>query len=212
MMKTRDILIIFIPAIIIVVFFLSRVMSLSPFRDQVTNRALTDNERSITAPVLSPSDGVIGPRGARYTIVSYMDVSCTHCADEFSILEDLMSTHPRDIRFVMKPISTIDTSRSAHAYLYCAHEQGVFAPLLRIIFQNQSSIGSNALSGYAGVVDIDRIELDTCMTSNRPGKYAESIAREARSLGVSSVPTTYLNGIVIDTPQSLSDWETLLSL
>jgi protein-disulfide isomerase len=86
-----------------------------------------------------------------------------------------------------------NAQKAAEASL-CANDQQRFWEFHDSLFANQSELGVPALKQRAVTLRMNAAAFNTCLDS---GKYAETVRRdqeEARKLGVSGTPTTFING------------------
>lgn len=139
----------------------------------------------------------IGPTGARMTVTEFMDFTCPFCAMVVPAVDSLLSRHPGDVALVFQhfPLDRPLSVPSAVA-AECADRQGRFAPMYRLLFAKQDSLGSwdwGTFAEEAGIPDLAAFE----MCVKQP---VDSFPRieAGRDLGlrrnISGTPTLFVNG------------------
>lgn len=146
----------------------------------------------------------LGTAGAPVVIVIFSDFQCSYCAQEAkSLRTELVKAFPTQVRLYFKdmPLQQIHPwampAAIAGRCLF-RQQEPLFWEFHDWAFGNQTQLTPEnfaaKLTAWAKSKNLDTAQLDACRT----GKEAEaevlrSIA-EARSLGVASTPTMYLNG------------------
>jgi hypothetical protein len=119
------------------------------------------------------------------------------------VLRQLLAAYPTQVRLVERdfplPIHR-DAVRAAEA-AECAREQDAYWPYHDVLLQEQADLGRAALARYAQRIGIDVARLIACVDARRTRAEVEADAAEARRLGVSIVPTTFVDGRYLRGPQ-----------
>ena len=109
-----------------------------------------------------------------------------------------------DVRFEYKHLAFLgpESIRAAEAS-ECASEQERFWPYHDTLFLNQrgenmGAFNDEALRAFASGIGLDEAEFDSCLDSGRYLDEIEASRAEANSLGISSTPTTVINGQIVD--------------
>lgn len=138
-----------------------------------------------------------GPANAPVTIVEFADFECPVCGGFHPTLKQIERTYPDKVRFVYRqfPIASIhpNAQKAAEASL-CANDQQRFWEFHDSLFGNQTALGVPALKQRAVTLRMNAATFNTCLDS---GKHAETVRKdqeEARKLGVTGTPTTFING------------------
>ena len=147
----------------------------------------------------SPS---IGPADAKLTVVEYSDFECPHCQEVYSILKVVEPEFPQ-VRFVFKnlPIEQLHpwamTAALAGRCVYKTSNDA-FLKFQGAVFENQSAItpdnAFDQVTAYALAAGVPTDALHSCMTAPETKAAVEADIAEAKSLGVESTPTFFLNG------------------
>jgi protein-disulfide isomerase len=139
---------------------------------------------------------VKGTANALVTIVEFTDFQCPSCAQQFPILDQIVSEFGDRVRLVVRdfPLSQHANARKAAEAAEAAREQGKYWEYAGVLFRNQSALGIDKLRQYASELGLDRARFDASLNS---GKFAEKVQRDVvdgRKLGINGTPTFYING------------------
>jgi protein-disulfide isomerase len=207
MIKTRHLLLIFIPAILLASFILFiRIIQYEPLYQKITNTSLKQE----LVPIL-PNDPIVGNKRAPITIVAFEDFNCEHCKYQNGLLDKLMETYPNQVKIVWKSISS-KANEGADDYAYCANKQGKFTEFKQLAFANQNNLTKNTLDIIATELSLNQSKLEECLISEDTQKYNEINKNIAISLHIQFVPTFFIDNKQITTPESLIEWQTVLGL
>lgn len=213
-MKTRTIIFLFIPAILVALFVLFiRITQYKPLYPSDEDIAKRDN-KTIQIPIL-PEDVILGNKKAGKTVVVFEDFGCPGCAAQMDLLRLLVERHPNDVKIIWKalPISRVPfSSELAHQYGYCAHKQNKFDVFEKLAFDNQSDLSQTVVQELGRLAELDEQKLEACLTSPQMTAYFENTKIIARALNVQSVPSVFIDNKQIQPPQRVAGWETLLGL
>ena len=144
-------------------------------------------------------DPSLGPADAPITIVEFSDFNCPHCQRwHREVSQELLSAYPDQIQFVYKDFPIVGGGRvgflSAQA-AHCAEEQGSYWEYHNALFSGAYSLDSSGIDQIAVDLGLDLDPFKECMVEAR---YAEEVRDDFNygvSLGVSSTPTFFINGI-----------------
>ena len=103
-------------------------------------------------------------------------------------------------------------SEIAHAYAYCANEQGKFAAFERQALEHEGAYTAQTMTQVALSALLDTDTLAACLASERSSAYHEKVKILAQELGVSAVPEFFLNNQRLSAPSSVEGWVELLGL
>lgn len=146
----------------------------------------------------SPS---LGPPDAPVTIIEFSDYECSFCARwHQQVYKQLMKEYEGKIRFVYRdfPLDSIHPNATPAAMAaHCAGEQGAYFPFHDALFTYQYGLGREAYLSYAADLGLDAASFQTCLDENRYASKVEESLRYGFSLGVSSTPTFFINGIAL---------------
>ena len=161
----------------------------------------------------------VGPSGARVTIVEYADLQCPTCAKFHEFLEkQFLPNYGSKVRIVFKefPLPMHDWSRTAAIANECGYQinPAAFLNFRSLIFANQNSINAlnvrDQMLSLGDQVGIDRLKLSACVDSKASLPRIEADVHEAQRLGVSSTPTSFINGRIVVGAPSAADFQKLV--
>jgi protein-disulfide isomerase len=141
-----------------------------------------------------------GPSNAPITIVEFSDFQCPYCGRFESVLKTVLAKYPAQIRLVYQnfPLSDVhpNAEKAAEAGV-CAQQQGKFWELHDRMFQEQASLGPDALKDKASTLGLNAQTFNECLDSGRARDSVKSDVRAAGQLAVNSTPTSFVNGRLV---------------
>ncbi|OGH68858.1 MAG: hypothetical protein A3J66_02220 [Candidatus Magasanikbacteria bacterium RIFCSPHIGHO2_02_FULL_47_14] len=213
MMKTRHLLLIFVPAIIVsgIAFFV-RYLQYEPLYPEVS---LEEPEKKEFQIPLFPKDPVIGDKRAAVTVVAFEDFGCQGCKIQHDIFEELFEEYPGRIKLVWKglPITRFPyQSRQVHVYGYCANEQEKFTEFEKLALVNNYDLSLEVLQTMIEQIEINQKKFDECLVSPDAEVFIQKNETLAKALDIQSVPTFFINNKQVEAPSTKEGWVTLLGL
>ncbi len=213
MLQKKQLLAIFLPAILLVAFGLFiqviRYEPLYPKENQV------DTQHGLSIIPIFPDDPVIGYSKAPITLIAFEDFGCAGCATQMDILKSVMQKYPKKIRLIWKGLAVNRIpypSDLAQDYGYCAAKLGKFTEFEEQAFAHGDSLDEKTLHTIAGSIGLSAKELNTCLAGGGAAAHRQKIEDLAHALNVQSVPAIFVNNTQIQPPTYLEGWESLLKL
>ncbi len=156
----------------------------------------------------------LGPANAPILLVEFSDYQCPYCKrwhDE--VLSRLVAEYGDKIKFVYRnlPVIRANSADAAQAS-YCAEEQGAYWEYHEALFSYAYGFDDQAYEQYARDLGLD---VETLMECYRSGRYAATVDEDlqfARSLGIGSTPTFFLNGIPVVGAQPYEIFKQIIDL
>ena len=107
-----------------------------------------------------------------------------------------MKEYEGRVRLVFKdlPLASHALARPAHEAARCAGAMGRFWPYHDRLFAAQPAFERDDLIRYAVQTGLDRAVFTQCIDERRFASAVEADVSQARSLGVRSTPTFFING------------------
>jgi protein-disulfide isomerase len=146
----------------------------------------------------------MGSPGASVVIVLFSDFQCSYCREEAKMLrENLLKDFPTGVRLYFKdfPLTAIhDWAMPAAVAGRCVMYQNsdAFWDYHDWVFEKQADIGAETfdpkLAEFARSKELNEKELASCRALPETRASVERSMAEARSLGVNSTPTMFVNG------------------
>jgi len=216
MLKTKHLVIAFIPAILLVIGGLTwRIIQYEPLYPDTQKAAETADTAPGLVPI-HPDDPIIGNPKAPITIIAFEDFGCPACRQQAAVLGQLTDKYPNDVRIVWKGLSVVRfpySTRTAHEYGYCAHKQGHFNTFKTLAFANSDNLSKSTVDDIVNSIDgIKQKKFNECLSSGEPLVYMVDTERLGRALNIQEVPAVFLDNRQIKAPQILEGWESLLGL
>jgi protein-disulfide isomerase len=138
-----------------------------------------------------------GPAVAPITIVEFSDFQCPFCARFEPVLKAVMAKYPDKIRLVYRHLPLVQihpyAEKAAEAAI-CAGDQGRFWEFHDLMFQDQSSLGVDALKGKAKTLALNVTAFNQCLDSGNAVEVLKRDQQTAEQLALSTTPTSFVNG------------------
>lgn len=143
---------------------------------------------------------VIGPAGARVTIVEFFDPACEACRAFYPIVHEIMRRHPNDVRLVLRytPLHG-PPSEEAVRIIETARMQNKFEPVLSALFQQQPQWAAHGAMRpdlaweAAGAAGLDVAAARAAMNARHINAAIRQDVADAAALNVRGTPTFFVN-------------------
>ena len=149
-------------------------------------------------PVIPPKEIVTGAASAKVKIVMFGDYESEACAKATDVVEDLLKEYDGKINFVFRHFPLTKIHQKAHKAAEAAigaSQEGKFWEMHRYIFKHRNNLGIISLKSYAREVGVvDKKFLENLMNSYF-GWFVQDDLREGIEMGVTDVPTFFINGV-----------------
>ncbi|MBL8879716.1 MAG: thioredoxin domain-containing protein [Phycisphaerales bacterium] len=176
---------------------------------------------------VSDGDIVLGDVNALNTVVTFIDMQCSHCKNVHKFLEDLTEKHPDVLRVAVRHFPN---SNQCNAHFKALSHPAACAAARWVIAASASGDRHKAAKFIHGMFDAQR-DLDAqpfAEIAERNGLDAEALARGAEDnattlrlevdaalgakAGVTATPRVFLNGRVFEYWNNKAAWHRLLEL
>lgn len=151
----------------------------------------------IDQPFVTIVDPSKGPIDAKVTVVEFGDHACPYCRSSQTAVDKLLAEHPKEVRFVWKSAPSplhLGAEDAAQAAL-CAERQGKFWEYHAALFENSNLFDQTSLAILASDLDLDTSQFNECLVQDQTRPIVEKTVVEARALGLTSIPTLFINGV-----------------
>ncbi len=155
-------------------------------------------------------DPSIGPVDAPVTIVEFSDFTCPYCQRwHLEVFQSVLDRYPDQIRFVYKDFPIVGGGRAGFLgaqAAHCAEEQGAYWDFHDALFSGTYVVNSAGVDQVAADLGLDLDPFKECMVEAR---YAEEVQDDFNygvSLGVTSTPSFFINGIPLIGAQPLENF------
>ncbi len=182
----------------------------------VVSAAPTPSSSSLLPPITS-ADYTRGPDAAAVTLLYYCDFQSAQCEIFNRVLDQLVKDHSNDLKVVLRPfpipasivatlvppsvVPSLDKSDLSVGAALAAGNQGKFWEM-RDVLHAQYNAWANLtpqafqqwVSGQAAGLGLDRAKFEQDLTSPATQSEEKSLYDTAVGLGISSIPTVFING------------------
>ena len=151
-----------------------------------------------------------GPENAPVTIVEFVDYNCPFCQKGSTIIEDLVSKHPGQIRLISKefPLSMHPNAMKAAIATACAAEQGKFWEYQKELYgPSWGKQSVEDLKAAAKKVGVQEKDFNACLDQDKTKDRVDEDMKMAGSLGVQGTPTFFVNGKPMVGAQPVENFE-----
>jgi protein-disulfide isomerase len=154
---------------------------------------------------------VLGGNNVPVTIFEFADFQCPYCRESQRILKQLLKDHGQDVKLVFKhlPLDIHTQAFAAARAAFCAGEQDRFWEYHDALFTT-SSLDTTVLQRTARSLKLDLQAFDACLTSDQSLDAINRDRREAAYLGISSTPTFFVNGKMLQGVIGLDGFRSLI--
>lgn len=153
----------------------------------------------------------MGDPKAPVHIVEFGDFQCPYCLKfwtetEPQLIEEYVNTGK--VYFEYRSVGAFLGPESAWAAegAYCAGDQGKFWEYHDTLYtnwtgENVGDFTKDNLVKYAGALELDLQEFESCLSREKHKRTVEQDAAEAEAAGVRATPTLFINGVKVEGAQ-----------
>ena len=154
----------------------------------------------LAVPV-NAQDHNVGPSHAAVTVVEYGDFECPNCKQAAPALKLLLERFPGRVRIVWRhfPLEEVHPHALAAALASeAAASQGKFWPMHDLLFDDQRHLDTPHVRRHAEKLELDLRRYDADMGDTVYLQRVREDIEGARTSGVRSTPTFFVNGEIHD--------------
>ena len=162
---------------------------------------------------IAADDPSLGKADAPVTLVEFSDFQCPFCQRVSPTLKRVREQYGDRVRIVWKdfPLTQIHPQAFGAAMAgQCARDQGKFWEFHDRLFTNQQALGPDALKRYANDVGLDVTKFVACVDSSKHEARIRAAMSAGAQLGVSSTPTTFVNGRLVSGAQPFNVFSAII--
>lgn len=149
----------------------------------------------------------------KVTLVEFLDFECEACGAFFPIVEDMREQFAGEITYVVRyfPLPGHFNSKNAAVAAEAAAQQDRFEDMYVRLFETQAEWGeaqesrADLFRGFAEEIGLDMAAYDAAVADPATAERVELDFEEGQALGVSSTPTFFLDGELLE----LQEWDDL---
>jgi protein-disulfide isomerase len=138
-----------------------------------------------------------GLANARVTLVVFAEFECPFCGRLYPVLKALEARYGSDLRVVFKHFPAVRAhthARLAARAAIAAGSQGKFWEMHDLLYEHQKALTRAEIDGYAAQLGLDVARFDRELDLHTGDAQVLEDMDQARSLGISGVPTSFING------------------
>lgn len=145
------------------------------------------------------NDGVLGSPQPLVTMVIFADYACRFSKRGNEVIQRLLQSFAGDLQVRVKhlPHSFHRHARHAAVAAVCAHRQGRFAAMHRLLFRESNRLHPQQVLSLAQTAGVDMRRFRACSSS--PGAVAavDRHMEQAKQVGARGTPVWFVNGVKI---------------
>lgn len=180
--------------------------------------APTQPTQTINIAPVSQRDISTGNPKAKVTLIEYADFQCPACAAYHPVVNQILSNYGNKIFYVYRMFPLVNAHPNAIVSAqaaYAAYKQDAFFKYDDLLYNKQTEWATlqdpkTTFTDYATLLKLDATKFKTDMISNETQKYVQDSESEALSEGISSTPSFFINGNLIQNPTSYDDFKKLI--
>ncbi len=155
---------------------------------------------------------MVGPTDAPVQIMVFSDFQSLQSAHTAGLLRSLLMAYPEQILLQFKhyPLELHPEARLAHEAALAAGKQGKFWEMHDLIFSNSRKLGKEQLVKYAKMLELDLEHFEDALGERAYQALVQKDIIHGKQLGVSGVPTLFINGTRVDGASSRVRLKTLI--
>lgn len=165
----------------------------------------------------------LGDKNGPVRIVEFSDFRCPACREKTKFFKKMLKLFPKGVALYFKnfPIDKAclpELGSDGHEHsclaaktIHCAGKQGQFWTYHDQVFANQERVSPGYLQGISQNLKLNQKELNDCIEKEGSERVLADIA-EAKTLGVNSTPTLFVNDRKIDQIFTIDKFYTLITL
>ena len=181
------------------------------------NKPSTNGLPDLGAPApVTAADHVEGPANAPVTLIEYGDFQCPACAEYSGEIEQLAVDASTTLRIVFRhfPLAQHQNSMIAAQAADSASDQGKFWQMYKLIYDGQTNWENQSYAdarktydGYAMQLGLNMAKFDQDVDSPAAKQFILGEQSEGQQLGIDYTPTFFINGKVINNPNSYDEFK-----
>jgi len=168
-------------------------------------------------PAVTSEDYTRGPARASVTMILYCDFQSVQCQNFGDEMNQLLTSHPDDLRVVFRPLPAIgilDKSQISTQAVLAAGDQDKFwemRDLLHSKYKDWENLSPSQFNSWiteqAAGIGLDAVKFDADYRSAETATRAVSMHDSAMQLGINNIPGVFINNNL--QPQNLLDYSSV---
>ena len=191
--------------VIATVFFLGNAPQ-TPTNEPVDLQLLTKNAIHQT-----------GPSDAKVIVTEFADFQCPACANTAPVLKQLQNEYQGRVNFIYRhfPLPQHKYARISIVASEAAAAQGKFWEMSEILYAKQTEWSQkedpkNTFISYAQTLGLNVQQFEQALNQNAYNQIIQTDLNDAKSLGINSTPTIYINNQKLTLPPNYQNLKTMI--
>ncbi|MDP2585887.1 MAG: thioredoxin domain-containing protein [Candidatus Levybacteria bacterium] len=185
----------------------------------VVNSKGPSSTQAIAPPAISKDDQILGASTqVKAILIEYADFQCPACKNYASLVRQLKQDFGDDLLIAYRFFPLINIHKTAmpsSQAAYAAGKQNKFWEMSDMIHENQENWADSAkaedlFTGYAKELNLDITQFTNDYNADSTLKFILDQMNSGISIGINSTPTFFLNGKIIQNPQSYEAFKELI--
>ncbi|GAC1595128.1 MAG: DsbA family protein [Ginsengibacter sp.] len=154
--------------------------------------------KKVELPEVIPSKKIfVGNANAPVTLMEFGDYESEICAKVHEVVKAVLEAFPQEVKFVFRHYPLLKVHQKAHKAAeasLAAAQEGKFWEMHNELFRNRHSLGVISLKGHARDAGVKSKKILDDLINSYFGLYVQDDLKEGTKLGVTNVPTFFING------------------
>lgn len=184
----------------------------------MTHSATTSAEKVDPTILIRGDSDKISTASASVTLVEFGDFQCSACGQYHLVVQKVLSDFQKNITFVFRNFPLEDLHPNALIAAQAAEAAGVqgkYWEMHNMLYDKQnewvdSKAPTDIFNGYAQTLGLNVDQFKTDINSPDVQKKINVDIADGNVLAINQTPTFYVNGVKVDNPATLADFEALI--
>lgn len=163
--------------------------------------------------IIEPRDIFTGDANAPITLMEFGDYESEECAKANDVVKELLEKYPGKIKFIFRHFPLLKYHQKAHKAAeaaIAAGQEGKFWEMHQAIFKYRRNLGVTSLKLYAREAGVTSKKLLDELINGMYGWQVQGDLTEGKKLGVTTIPTFFINDILFDQPPTYKNLSTFI--
>jgi protein-disulfide isomerase len=173
------------------------------------------SEQLATEPrLIIRNSPVTGATSQKIVMAEFSDFQCPFCSKAHATVKEFMAKHKDKVTLTYKHLPLVEIHKEAMPSAlasWAAFKQGKFWEFHDALFANQAQLGDKLYVDKATELGLDLAKFNQDRSSPEAKAAIDKDIELARSLGVNSTPTFFMNGVGFAGAVDLSEMEDVLA-
>ena len=141
---------------------------------------------------------IVGDKSAPITIVEFGDYESEACANTYEVVAKLLEVYAGSVKFIFRHFPLLKVHQKAHKAAEAAigaGQEDKFWEMHSLLFANRRNLGVISLKQHAREAGVTNKKFLDELINGTYGVYVQDDLKDGIQLGVTNVPTFFINGI-----------------